>query len=424
MINSRKTRFAALALSGMLAASPSKAGSVIDGTAGLEEKSPASAREPRLKIYGWIEAGITRNFADPKDGQNFGRLFDDRDAEPLLNQVVITAERALDAGAAGFDWGFKAQFLYGSDARFTHSLGLLDRTLRERNQIDVVEAYLSLHFPILTEGGVDLKAGKFVTLEGAETIDPRTNLFYSHSYIFNYGIPLNHTGLLATVHATKWLDVVGGVTRGVNTAFTDNNESAAFHGGLGVKLFDGKLVALASTHIGPETPRNDSDYRYLNDLAITWKITDKLTAITDLNYIEDDAPVTAAPFRRNSRGGGFAQYLTYAVSDWLSVSLREEVWRDERGFFVAQFAGDEDFVDLERGKFAGIDPRTTGGGSTTYNGLTAGLTIKPKVPKPLTGMMIRPEVRWDHAEGGGSRPFDDSRARDMFTAGVDVIFQF
>ncbi len=31
---------------------------------------------------------------------------------------------------------------------------------------DMSEAYLSFHFPILSEGGVDLKLGKFVTLEG------------------------------------------------------------------------------------------------------------------------------------------------------------------------------------------------------------------------------------------------------------------
>ncbi len=46
-------------------------------------------------------------------------------------------------------------------------------------QLDVVEAYLNLHFPILTSGGVDLKLGQFVTLEGAEVIDAKGNIFYS-----------------------------------------------------------------------------------------------------------------------------------------------------------------------------------------------------------------------------------------------------
>ena len=76
--------------------------------------------------------------------------------------------------------------MYGSDARFIHSLGLFsDTAATSIVQPDLVEGYLNLHFPIISEGGLDLKLGKFVTLEGAETIDPRKNFFYSHTYIFN-----------------------------------------------------------------------------------------------------------------------------------------------------------------------------------------------------------------------------------------------
>ena len=46
--------------------------------------------EPRFKIYGWIESGVTFNPDDPNDRQNFGRLFDDRANEPVLNQAIIT----------------------------------------------------------------------------------------------------------------------------------------------------------------------------------------------------------------------------------------------------------------------------------------------------------------------------------------------
>src|SRR6202163_2105583 len=208
------------------------------------EPTVSPTPEPRLKISGWIESGITFNPDSPQDNQNFGRLFDDRANEPLLNQVLISFERALAPQQGRFDWGFKAQLLYGSDARFIHSLGLLDRTANEILQPDLVEAYLNLHLPVVTAGGLDLKLGKFVTLEGAETIDPRTNLFYSHTYIFNFGIPFNHTGALATLHVNKSIDLYGSLTRGVNTSIDDNNDSLAFHGGIGLNLLDGKLAAL------------------------------------------------------------------------------------------------------------------------------------------------------------------------------------
>ena len=46
-------------------------------------------------------------------------------------------------------------------------------------------------------------------------------------------------------------------------------------------------MVAASTHIGPETFHNDTDLRYLNDVTVTWKITGKLTSITDINYARD-----------------------------------------------------------------------------------------------------------------------------------------
>ena len=379
----------------------------------IETASPTPA--PRFTISGWIDGGITFNPDTPRDNQNFGRLFDDRANEPLLNQAVINFERVLVAQPGEFDWGFKAQFMFGSDARYIHSLGLLDSVMKTSlYQPDIVEAYVSLHLSLLTERGVDVKLGKWVTLEGAETIDPRTNVFYSHTYIFNFGIPFNHTGALFTVHTTNWLDLMAGVTRGVNTSVEDNNDSPAFDGGVGLNLNEGKLVVSASTHIGPETPNNNSALRYLNDITITWKIRDKLTSITDMNYARDDLA--------NADGFGVAQYFTYAITDKVTAKIRGEIWRDDKGFFVAQFADPHDPVRALDGEPT-IDPRTIGGGRTTYGALTVGLDIKPAVPKPLTGLTIRPELRVDHSLNG-TRSFNDSKDQTLFTAAVDAIITF
>lgn len=153
----------------------------------------SNQKRTRIAIYGWVESSFTGNPADPADHQNFGRLFDDRSNEVVMNQAVINAERTFDPKAS-FDWGFKLQLLFGSDARYIHSLGMrYHRTGTGIYQGDVPEAYVSFHLPMLPEGSIDVKLGKFVTLEGAETIDPRTTPFYSRSYIFNFGIPLNHT---------------------------------------------------------------------------------------------------------------------------------------------------------------------------------------------------------------------------------------
>lgn len=92
---------------------------------------------------------------------------------------------------------------------------------------------------------------------------------------------------------------------------------------------DGALTVLATTHIGPENPNvssvvlagvnPNSALRYLNDVTVVWKATDKLTLTTDLNYIREEG--------FNAVGGGVAQYVTYALNDWLKITGRGEVWR-------------------------------------------------------------------------------------------------
>ena len=392
---------------------------VSDGKAAKE-----TAPEPRFKIYGWIEGGITFNGDRPKDNQNFGHLFTDRANEPLLNQAVIVLERTLKPEPGQYDWGFRLQGLFGSDARFTHYLGEFDNTMHEIVQPDIVEAYAQLHTPWLTEGGIDFKLGQFVTLEGVEVINATGNFFYSHSYIFSFGIPFKHTGLMVTTHATKWLDIYTGVVRGVNAGFDDNNDVLAFHGGLGFTLLDGKLTILASTSIGAENDaafespalHTNSQTRQLHDIAVTWKITDKLTSLTDLNYGKDDG--------FNAEWYGIAQYFTYAVNDYLTLGVRGEVFRDDDGFAVVSVGNNEDLVKLQRGIFKGIDPRTVFGGDTTYAAITVGANVK--LPGKLKDrVLIRPEVRYDNAIAGArNHPFDDSSDHDQFTASVDVIVTF
>lgn len=362
---------------------------------------------------------------------NFGHLFTDKANSLLMNQALLTVQRPLDPKASGYDFGFKFQAIYGSDARYTHFLGEFDQSISGRNQFDIVEAHALLHLPWLTSGGVDVKVGQYVTLEGAEVIYAPDNALYSHSYIFNFGIPFKHTGIMTTTHVTPLLDVYAGIDTGVNTTFGnrfdrfnggDNNAAAAFHGGIGLNLMDGALTVLATTHIGPENPNvssvvlagvnPNSALRYLNDVTIVWKATNKLTLTTDLNYIREDG--------FNATGGGVAQYVTYALNDWLKITGRGEVWRDNNGFFVAAFPGNLDFVRVEHGNPLGT---AIGGGATTYGALTVGLAIKPPVPKELDGLVVRPEIRYDTSLNG-TTPFGAGTKRSQFTFGGDIIIPF
>ena len=382
--------------------------------------------ESRIKFSAFAEFGVTGNFNDPNDHQNFGRVFDDRANEPLLNQVTATLERALAPEPGKFDWGFKLQAGIGSDGRFVNTLGTLENVNNGILMPYVVEAYGNVHFPLAflnKDAGIDIRLGQFATIIGQETIDPRTNVFYSHDYIFNFGIPLQHIGGLATIHVNPTLDLYAGLTRGVNTAFFDNNGKVAFLGGVGLNnLLGGKLTLLATTHIGPENPYEAtgaaayhgsgfvkrSDLRYYGDVLATYKFNDKLTSITEGVYTYDSG------FDTDFYGA--ATTLAYTVNDKVTVAARGEVVRDSDGFYVVQFGAFDDFTNLERGGIP-LDKRTVGGGPNTYVEATVGVQIKP-----IKYLTVRPEVRFDHSFQSG--PFDDGSKQWSVTVGADAIIAF
>ncbi len=171
-----------------------------------------------VTVTGEIDAGITGNPDDPPSGLNWGRLFDDKANEPLFNQGLLTIQRPIDPNAKGYDVGFRVQGMFGSDARYTHFLGEGEYLTNSIYQFDVVEAWLEVHTPWMFDGGIDFKGGQWVTLEGAEVIESDQNLFYSHSYIFNYAEPFKDTGVLAISHVNPTLDIYTGITSGSNTS--------------------------------------------------------------------------------------------------------------------------------------------------------------------------------------------------------------
>ena len=414
----------------------------VAGVALTAVAGPASADDwfKDVKFSGYVEVGGMGNSAQPDSNINFGHLFTDRDNEILMNQLSFIAERPIDAKKQ-YDFGFRFQGMYGTDARYTHFLGELDKVTDAQYQLDIVEAWGQFHTPWLGTGGTDIKIGQYVTPLGNEVIDPRGNFFYSHDYTFNFGLPLKHTGILADTHVNSMLDVYYGVDTGVNATFGDPgdpNDSASFLGGFGLNLLKGDLTILALTHIGKALPsEGDPGFffapsqgdgpvknRYYGDIVATYKWNKKLTTTYEFNYVEDDTPFFGSP--HGATAYGIADYWVYALTDNVSIGLRSEWWRDQNGAFVSACPGNLDFVKSEEGQqngcfngspFGAAPPTLLHG--TNYYDETIGLNWKPEVPKAFDGMVVRPEARWDYSSD--SKPYNDGTQHNQFTFGADVV---
>jgi hypothetical protein len=399
----------------------------------------APAADPHaIKVNGLVEAGFYGNTADSGAGVNAGQLLTDKHDQFMVNQLMLTVERDLDPAATGFDWGFKLQGLYGTDARYSHYLGIFDRNTDSRYQGDITEADLQFHLPVLAEGGIDTKLGAYPTPLGFEYLQANNNFLYSHSYISNFGVPIKHTGLLTVSHLNPTVDLYLGIDTGVNSTFGSGDPNGRLSGiaGLGFNnLLDGKLTITALSHFGPANAKLTDDQpngltnaahkgRYYGDFIATYKPDDLWTWVTEIDYVRDDAPQTTSG---GARAYGISQYGIYALTPSLTLVGRAEIFADPQGFFVSSYGGNRDPVNVERG--LPYDQTIYSPGlnvSTTYGELTLGVNYKlPGLPERLAGTMLRPEIRFDRSLGGNNAfDYDSSgiaHSSYQISGGMDVV---
>jgi hypothetical protein len=375
-----------------------------------------------------IEGGIvgypaSSNHSDNPEanGLNYGQLFTDRSNSFLLNQLLLTAQRPLDPKATDYDIGFKLQGMYGTDARYTHYMGVFDYVTTQRMQFDITEANISVHTPWLTDGGIDFKIGMFPTPLGYEVIDASLNPFYTHSYIFNFGLPFKQTGAYAVTHLNPTVDIYTGIDTGENTTFGpyngDNNSAIAGMLGANLTFLDGNLTILGLSHFGPENPTrvvpNANSYgRYENDAVVTWKATPALTFVTEGNWIHDDY------YKADAYGA--AQYVSYVLNEQFTLNARGEVYRDQNNFFVGAYPNSLGAINAQLGH-----PYTlvSAAKATTYSEITLGFTYKPPVPAPVSNLLLRPEIRYDSSLNG-TKPYNGGTATGAFTISADFVLGF
>ena len=365
-----------------------------------------------IDISGHAQVSYTWNFRKPVGDANVGRLFDDEHDEFLLNQIDVTVARTLtadDNAVTGYgdkvNVGFKMEWIYGKDARYIHANGLFDHynddadaAIDRNEEFDLNQAFAEIGVPV--GNGLLFTVGKFNTPIGYELINPTLNPLFSHSYLFNFAIPFTHTGVTAKYSFNENFSLTGGLVRGWDQSFEDNNQdpsylvSAAYNW---VPGSGGEPINFIVTGItGPEQADEVDSWRTLVDVIVSTKVSDQLTLGLNADYAyEEEAEQTdeGVLTGKQAQWYGVATYAKYDISEMFAINARAEWFNDK---------------DNSRGI-----------GTNVYEA-TVGLTIKPFANHEIgSNLVIRPEVRYDYAQEG---IFDGQN--DQVTVAADVIFTF
>ncbi len=362
-----------------------------------------------INIYGYIEGGYFHDFSAPSrsSGPTFIGFNSFKHAA-TLDKISLNVERTVDPAKKKLDVGFHIEGIYGVDAAFVHSNGLMDKQT-SRYQGDLLQAYVDVTLPGIP---VRIRAGKWIELAGFEQFsaniygafgDPARAL-YSYSYQFLYAEPETQTGVLITYAPNpRWLFDVG-FTRGWNQSVRDANNSLDFLCCVAFAPTDKTSIIFVMTE-GPEfptgfghnLPKGDSHHWWTAlDLVVTQKISEKLSLGLGIDYVY--TPEIPNLPGRSKQWGGVAGYVSYAFDPNFTFNTRLEWYNDSANGFS---------------NGAPV--------SANYYEITVGMALKPfPNGKILSKLLFRPELRYDHS----TKEVFNNGDRNQWTFSADVLFAF
>lgn len=370
---------------------------VVEDLTGFNINKTSFMESLGIHMDGWFDFGIGGNPRNITTNSNGPVTFNDLANEVTANQLYFYLERAVNTEGDSWDFGFRADIVYGTDAFFTQasatpnwdSQWLINST---NYKLAMPQLYGEIFTPV--GNGLTTKIGHFYTLIGYEVVTAPDNFFFSHAYTMQYGEPFTHFGALASYPITDNFSFTGGVVTGWDSVL---DAPANFLGSLGYTTDNGKTSVTTSLITGDQSNANKHN-RTMYSIVVTHDILDSLHYV-----LQHDQGFTTIVGANNDRWYGINQYLTYDVMDQLGVGIRFEWFRDETGSQVADFR------------------QGTGIGPNNYFAITGGVNWEP-----LSWVKIRPEVRYDWST---LNPAYDIAAgtptrMNQITISADAIIQF
>jgi hypothetical protein len=297
--------------------------SVIGGQKWVEDST-------KVHLFGGLTEAYTWDFNKPRSSSLIAghSLEHHNDGVPVFSQLGASRPSEgwfipgfglkLDAGKAARD--IKAD--WNGNGSVTHG------DTFETNNFDAQEAYLTWTVPDDSPAlkGLSVKGGKFVTLLGAEVIEPWLNFNYSRSLLFSFAIPFTHTGVLVSYPVTDKLSVTGGAVAGWDRVASSNSGWTGM--GNATYTVNDKVTLAANGIWGPEQTNNTSNKRGVMDLVASIKPTSELTLLLNYDWGHEDG---AAVNGGGAIWQGFAAVANYAFTDRASAAVRGEWFEDHGG---------------------------------------------------------------------------------------------
>jgi Putative beta-barrel porin-2, OmpL-like. bbp2 len=349
-----------------------------------------------LRLFGWANGGYTWSStgtgllnAAPRMNR-FGGAW-------LVNQAAFVLERTLGEDTRAWSWGGRAEFYMGADAALLHPVNGFGPSDNPRFSTDFRQAYFSLHAPVLTGGGVDLKFGRQYVPLGYETTMAPYRPMYSLAYAWLYSQNGATTGATATIHVNSRLDVIGGVTLGVNSLYELRGRAPCYIARALYWLDSGKRTKVVATfYTGPQpiaaAPGHAGKWQSEMEFQVIRNVNRRLTLVSETNTGWDTRD-PANKFHTSKWFGtyGMGIFHVHRLLDWNS---RAEWFHD-------------------------IDGSRTGT-RVNYGEITMGPNFMPS-----RSVNFRPEVRWDIAGRPVFGPATPAHLQShQWTFALDMLVKF
>jgi len=386
--------FAALATTGTLAAQAADEPAKPAAAPAPAPAEPAKPTGPSLSdvlgvsgidMKGYVDAAFS--YLSTKGQFSSGansRVFDYEHDSFNLHQVGLTIAKQPKEG-----FGALVNITAGKDVS----------TIKSYNQgsdnFDITQGFIQY-----AAGSWTIIGGKFVTLAGAEVIDPTAGTNYSRSILFGYAIPFTHTGVRGTYAVNDQVSVILGVNNGWDQLKDMNSQKTVE---LGATFAPSKMLSFAGTiYSGTEQVAGAADVKGGNrtvfDLVATLNLTDADAFILNFDYGAQKNCYTAACPNITSgfataKWDGIAAYWNHTINDQFRLSLRGEWFNDKDGY------------------------RT--GVAQKWKELTATLAYMP-----AKNVELRAEIRADSSDKSGFVKTDLSTAKNQQSVGLEAIYKF